>query len=294
VLSEADRALKQAEAELGAARESRVRAEGLVAQALEGIRVLAERIRERLDCMPEETLAIAELDPGEDLPGREQTETRIQRLIRERENIGPVNLRAESEAAEIESQLSGMQSERADLISAIARLRQGISSLNREGRERLLAAFEVVNKNFAELFARLFGGGRAHLSFTEHDDPLEAGLEIMASPPGKRLQVLSLLSGGEQALTALALLFAVFLANPAPVCVLDEVDAPLDDANVDRFCTLIEELGRSTATRFLVITHHRMTMARMDRLFGVTMAERGVSQLVSVDLHEADVLRATA
>jgi chromosome segregation protein len=293
-LGEADRALKQAEADLGAARESRVRAEGLVAQAQEGIRLLAERIRERLECAPEEALGIAELDPGEELPAREQIDARIQRLIRERENIGPVNLRAESEAAEIESQLSGMQSDRADLVSAIARLRQGISSLNREGRERLLAAFEVVNKNFAELFTRLFGGGRAHLSFTEHEDPLEAGLEIMASPPGKRLQVLSLLSGGEQALTALALLFAVFLANPAPVCVLDEVDAPLDDANVDRFCTLIEELGRSTETRFLVITHHRMTMARMDRLFGVTMAERGVSQLVSVDLHEADALRATA
>ncbi|MFI5018229.1 MAG: chromosome partitioning protein ParA, partial [Dongiales bacterium] len=155
-------------------------------------------------------------------------------------------------------------------------------------------AFEVVNKNFEELFTRLFGGGRAHLALTENDDPLEAGLEIMASPPGKRLQVLSLLSGGEQALTALALLFGVFLANPTPICVLDEVDAPLDDANVDRFCTLIQELGRSSATRFLVITHHRMTMARMDRLFGVTMAERGVSQLVSVDLQQADELRATA
>jgi len=166
--------------------------------------------------------------------------------------------------------------------------------LNREGRERLLAAFEVVNKNFGELFMRLFGGGRAHLALTEQEDPLEAGLEIMASPPGKRLQLMSLLSGGEQALTALALLFAVFLANPAPICVLDEVDAPLDDANVDRFCSLIEEMGHGSATRFLVITHHRMTMARMDRLFGVTMAERGVSQLVSVDLQQADGLRATA
>ena len=223
-----------------------------------------------------------------------EIETRIQRLIRERENIGPVNLRAETEAAELETQLSGLQNERSDLVNAIARLRQGISSLNREGRERLLAAFEVVNKNFAELFTRLFGGGRAHLSLTEHEDPLEAGLEIMAQPPGKRLQLMSLLSGGEQALTALSLLFAVFLANPAPICVLDEVDAPLDDANVDRFCTLIEEMAHTTATRFLVITHHRMTMARMDRLYGVTMAERGVSQLVSVDLQQADRLRATA
>jgi chromosome segregation protein len=294
MLTEADRTLKRAEADLAAARESRVRAEGAVAQAAEARGALVERFRERLDCAPEQALAIAELDPGEELPGREQTEARIQRLIRERENIGPVNLRAETEAAEIDSQLSGLQNERSDLVNAIARLRQGISSLNREGRERLLAAFEVVNKNFEELFTRLFGGGRAHLALTENEDPLEAGLEIMASPPGKRLQVLSLLSGGEQALTALALLFGVFLANPTPICVLDEVDAPLDDANVDRFCTLIEELGHSSATRFLVITHHRMTMARMDRLFGVTMAERGVSQLVSVDLQQADVLRATA
>jgi chromosome segregation protein len=290
----ADRALKTAEAELAAARESRVRAEGIVAQAAEASQLLVERVRERLECTPEEALAIAELDPGEDLPEREQIETRIQRLIRERENIGPVNLRAETEASELETQLSGLQNERSDLVNAIARLRQGISSLNREGRERLLAAFEVVNKNFGELFMRLFGGGRAHLSLTEHEDPLEAGLEIMASPPGKRLQIMSLLSGGEQALTALALLFAVFLANPAPICVLDEVDAPLDDANVDRFCTLIEEMAHTTATRFLVITHHRMTMARMDRLYGVTMAERGVSQLVSVDLQQADTLRAMA
>jgi chromosome segregation protein len=290
----ADRALKAVEAELAASRESRVRAEGIVAQAAEANQLLVERVRERLECALEEVLAIAELDPGEELPEREQIETRIQRLVRERENIGPVNLRAETEATEIETQLSGLQNERADLVSAIARLRQGISSLNREGRERLLAAFEVVNKNFEELFTRLFGGGRAHLALTENDDPLEAGLEIMASPPGKRLQVLSLLSGGEQALTALALLFGVFLANPTPICVLDEVDAPLDDANVDRFCTLIQELGHSSATRFLVITHHRMTMARMDRLYGVTMAERGVSQLVSVDLRQADELRATA
>jgi chromosome segregation protein len=293
-LAQADRALKSAEAELAASRESRVRAEGIVAQAAEANQLLVERVRERLECAPEDALAIAELDPGDELPEREQTEIRIQRLIRERENIGPVNLRAETEASELETQLSGLQNERSDLVNAIARLRQGISSLNREGRERLLAAFEVVNKNFGELFVRLFGGGRAHLSLTENEDPLEAGLEIMASPPGKRLQIMSLLSGGEQALTALALLFAVFLANPAPICVLDEVDAPLDDANVDRFCTLIEEMAHTTATRFLVITHHRMTMARMDRLYGVTMAERGVSQLVSVDLQQADSLRATA
>ena len=158
----------------------------------------------------------------------------------------------------------------------------------------MTAAFERVNGHFSTLFARLFGGGRAHLALVDDTDPLTAGLEIMASPPGKRLQVMSLLSGGEQALTALAMLFGVFLTNPAPICVLDEVDAPLDDANVDRFCSLVEELSHSTATRFLVITHHRMTMARMDRLFGVTMAERGISQLVSVDLQRAAELRASA
>jgi chromosome segregation protein len=210
--------------------------------------------------------------------------------------MGPVNLVAESEAQEIEERLAGLTHEREDLTAAIARLRQGIGALNREGRERLLAAFAQVNEHFTQLFVRLFGGGRAHLTLdtAEGDDPLEAGLEIMASPPGKRLQNMSLLSGGEQALTALALIFAVFLTNPAPICVLDEVDAPLDDANVDRFCQLVDEIAASAETRFLVITHHRLTMARMDRLFGVTMAERGVSQLVSVDLQAAERLRQTA
>jgi chromosome segregation protein len=194
----------------------------------------------------------------------------------------------------LEQQITGMRSERNDLMTAIERLRHGIASLNREGRERLLAAFTQVNEHFTQLFTRLFGGGKAFLKLTEDEDPLEAGLEIMASPPGKKLQVMSLLSGGEQALTALSLLFAVFLTNPAPICVLDEVDAPLDDANVDRFCNLVDELAHQTQTRFLIITHHRLTMARMDRLYGVTMAERGVSQLVSVDLAVAEQLRATA
>ena len=177
-------------------------------------------------------------------------------------------------------------------MAAIGRLRHGISELNREGRERLLASFETVNGHFQKIFVRLYGGGKAYLTLTEADDPLEAGLEIMASPPGKRLQILSLLSGGERALTAIALLFAVFLTNPAPICVLDEVDAPLDDANVDRFCTLLEDIAHTSSTRFLLVTHHRMTMARMDRLFGVTMPEAGVSQLVSVDLQSAERLRA--
>jgi chromosome segregation protein len=208
--------------------------------------------------------------------------------------MGPVNLRADVEAQELEEKIAAMQAEREDLIKAIARLRQGINELNREGRERFLAAFEAVNTHFQELFTRLFGGGRAYLTLTEAEDPLEAGLEIMASPPGKKLQILSLLSGGEKALTTTALLFAVFMTNPAPICVLDEVDAPLDDSNITRFCNLVEEIAHRASTRFLVVTHHRITMARMDRLFGVTMPERGISQLVSVDLQGISQLRAIA
>jgi chromosome segregation protein len=293
-LTEADRGLKGEESKLVEARENRVRAESAIAQAKEAAETLTERIREKLECSPEEVLTLAELDPSEALPARDETEQRLHKLLRERENIGPVNLRAETESNELDQQLAGMQAERSDLINAVSRLRQGIASLNREGRERLLAAFELVNGHFTSLFTRLFGGGKAHLQLTEAEDPLDAGLEIFASPPGKKLQVLSLLSGGEQALTALALLFAVFLVNPAPICVLDEVDAPLDDANVERFCNLVQELANSSGTRFLVITHHRLTMARMDRLYGVTMAERGVSQLVSVDLQEVGELRAAS
>ncbi len=292
--SAAARALKEAEAALHEMREERVRLEGGLGQAKAALEALTQRARERLDATPEEALALAQHDPSAELPARDDIETKLERLVRERENMGPVNLRAEGEAAELDQQITGLQTERSDLVAAIARLRQGIASLNREGRERLLAAFEQVNTHFQELFVRLFGGGRAHLALTESEDPLEAGLEIMASPPGKRLQVMSLLSGGEQALTALALLFAVFLTNPAPICVLDEVDAPLDDANVDRFCALVEDMARSSETRFLIITHHRLTMARVDRLFGVTMAERGVSQLVSVDLQKAERFAATA
>ncbi|MEE9140193.1 MAG: chromosome segregation protein SMC [Alphaproteobacteria bacterium] len=293
-LGEADRELKQEETCLAEAREGRVRAEAQVEQAEQGCEVVAERVLERLGCKPEAALDAGGVGRDAELPDMETVTKRLERLQRERDNMGPVNLRAETEACQVDEQIETLRSERADLMSAISRLRQGIASLNREGRERLLAAFGQVDQRFQELFTRLFGGGRAHMRLTEADDPLEAGLEIFASPPGKRLQVLSLLSGGEQALTALALLFAVFLTNPAPVCVLDEVDAALDDANVDRFCMLIEEIARSSDTRFLIVTHHRMTMARMDRLFGVTMADRGISQLVSVDLEHAERLRATA
>ncbi|WIM12009.1 AAA family ATPase [Enhydrobacter sp.] len=287
-LGEADKALRQAEAELASARESRVRREGQVEQATKDREVVVERIVERLRCEPDGVLALAEVQSLEELPEIEKAEQKLERLVHERETMGAVNLRAEEEANELEQQITGMTSERDDLIAAIGRLRQGIQSLNREGRERFLAAFEQVSGHFQQLFTKLFGGGKAELRLTESEDPLEAGLEIHASPPGKKLQVMSLLSGGEQALTALALLFAVFMTNPAPICVLDEVDAPLDDLNVERFCALVQEIADRTDTRFLIITHHRVTMARMDRLYGVTMAERGVSQLVSVNLMEAD------
>ncbi len=293
-LAEIDNSLKEAEGALADTREERGRAQGAVAQAEQALAAVAERIAERLACRPEEALAAGEVKDVENLPALEDIERKLERLIRERDNMGPVNLRAEQESEELAQQIEVMQSEREDLTGAIARFRKAIAGLNREGRTRLLASFEKVDAHFRELFERLFGGGRAHLKLVESDDPLEAGLEIMAQPPGKRLQVMSLLSGGEQALTALALLFAVFLTNPAPICVLDEVDAPLDDANVERFCNLLDDITQETGTRFLLITHHRMTMARMDRLFGVTMAERGVSQLVSVDLREARRLRAIA
>jgi len=192
---------------------------------------------------------------------------------------------------EVESQHKTLATERDDLIEAIKRLRQGIGSLNREARERLLGSFEVVNNHFQRLFTELFGGGTAELQLIASEDPLEAGLEIIAKPPGKKPATLSLLSGGEQALTALALIFAVFLTNPAPICVLDEVDAPLDDHNIERFCDLLDEMTKSTDTRFVIITHNPITMARMNRLFGVTMAERGISQLVSVDLEGAVRMR---
>nr|WP_246047656.1 hypothetical protein [Hankyongella ginsenosidimutans] len=203
-----------------------------------------------------------------------------------------MNLRADIELAEQSTALDATRAEMAELETAIAKLRGSIGALNREGRQRLLEAFAAVNGHFTALFTRLFGGGTAHLSLIDSDDPLSAGLEIMASPPGKKLQALSLLSGGEQALTACALIFAVFLTNPTPVCVLDEVDAPLDDANVDRYCDLLHDIAERTGTRFLIVTHNAVTMSRMDRLYGVTMAERGVSQLVSVNLRRAEMLLA--
>ncbi len=291
-LTDADKVAKAADAALSAAREERARAQALSESAAARITELRDRIRDELEAMPEELPERAEIKDGEELPPLEQADKRVEKLKQEREQLGGVNLRAEEEAAEQEARLLTLTTDRDDLIGAIERLRRGITSLNKEGRERLIASFEKVNANFQTLFGKLFEGGEAKLTLTESEDPLEAGLEIFARPPGKRLQSLALLSGGEQALTAMALIFAVFLVNPAPVCVLDEVDAPLDDANVERFCNLLDEMTRLTDTRFLVITHHALTMSRMHRLFGVTMAERGVSQLVSVTLAEAEKVAA--
>jgi len=270
-----------------AAREARAGAEARFEAAEAVVIAAATRIEEDQETTPEALLTTLEIDP-DTAPSADDLEAKVQRLRRNRDALGAVNLRAEEDAREVESEHDALAAEKVDLESAIAKLRAGISSLNKEGRERLLTAFEQVNTNFSMLFKHLFGGGEARLMLVESDDPLEAGLEIMCQPPGKKLSSLGLLSGGEQTLTALALIFAVFLANPAPICVLDEVDAPLDDANVTRFCDMLDEMCRRTDTRFLIITHHAVTMARMDRLFGVTMGEQGVSQLVSVDLKAAE------
>ncbi len=286
-----DRAARAAEAALAGARERVVRVEGEAAQAEQAWGVVAERIVERLGATPALPDAPADLfAEGDGQVAEEKARRKLERLQREREEMGPVNLRAEVEAAEITEQVDRITRERGELTTAIAKLRGSIGHLNREGRERLAAVFAAVDGHFQTLFARMFGGGRAHLGLVGSDDPLEAGLEIYAQPPGKKLATLSLLSGGEQALTALSLIFAVFRCNPAPVCVLDEVDAPLDDANVERFCLLLDDMVRETGTRFMVVTHHPMTMARMDRLYGVTMQERGVSRLLSVDLHGATAM----
>jgi chromosome segregation protein len=287
-LAAADRAARAALEAMGASREARAASE----QRLEGARQardeLIKTIETELDVAPAELQGLAGLAAGEAPPEADGVERKLESLKQERERLGAVNLRADEELAELTASRDKLAAERDDLTEAIKRLRQAIHNLNQEGRERLLGAFAVVNKHFGELFATLFEGGTAELQLIESDDPLEAGLELLARPPGKKPQTLTLLSGGEQALTAMALIFAVFLTNPSPICVLDEVDAPLDDFNVERFCDLLDEMGRRSDTRFVTITHNPITMARMDRLFGVTMAERGVSQIVSVDLAEAE------
>ncbi len=290
-LAAADKAARSALEAVGEARAEAARAEERRDGSMRRLADVEHEIRDLLDVEPAAAAEIAEIKADAEIPQIGEVETKLDRIRHERERLGSVNLLAEQELNEVEAQHAKLTAERDDLNEAIRRLRQGIHSLNSEARERLLASFATVNANFQKLFTELFGGGNAELQLIESEDPLEAGLEIMAKPPGKKPVTLSLLSGGEQALTALALIFAVFLTNPAPICVLDEVDAPLDDYNVERVCDLLDEMTRSTDTRFVIITHNPITMARMNRLYGVTMAERGVSQLVSVDLEGAVKLR---
>ena len=271
--------------------EAKGRADAEAENARARLQAAVEHIREKLDCRPADIAAAFDIDL-ETLPEIESQEAEVARLHRSREALGAVNLRAEQDIAELQEQKTLIEDERQDLEQAVADLRRTISSLNSEGRSRLLLAFEEVNRNFERIFQHLFGGGYAKLELVEGEDPLDTGLEILCRPPGKRFSNISLLSGGEQTLTALALIFAFFLASPAPVCVLDEVDAPLDDKNVLKFCKMVREIARQTDTRFLIVTHHVITMSHMDRLFGVTMQEKGVSQLVSVDLGAAERMAA--
>ncbi len=298
VLAEADtalrasvQALRAAQGAVAEAREGRARTEAKLESARTRRQDVSRHIRETLQIAPEGCLEIAQLAADAALPALGDVERKLTNLKTDRERLGGVNLAADEELEQISNQAAGLEAEKADVESAIAKLRGAIGQLNREAHKRLQEAFEAVNAHFGRLFTTLFGGGEARLEMIEGEDPLEGGLEIIAKPPGKKPATLSLLSGGEQSLTAMSLIFAVFLTNPSPICVLDEVDAPLDDANVDRFCRLLESMAEDTATRFLVITHHPMTMSRMSRLFGVTMAEKGISQLVSVDLQTAQRFR---
>ncbi|MFM7680803.1 MAG: chromosome segregation protein SMC, partial [Candidatus Fonsibacter sp.] len=269
------------------AREKKVRFETLIDNHKLKINELENKVKEDFKC------SIDDLLNEEDKLSIEKTnieeiETLLKNLKDERDNMGAVNLRADDETKNLENQINKMMEDRKDLMAGIIKLKSSINELNQKGREKLIDAYDKVGRKFNDVYTKLFGGGNARLELIESDDPLEAGLELLVSPPGKKLQSITLLSGGEQALTAMALIFAVFLINPAPICILDEVDAPLDDANVTRFCSLIEELTKITETKFIVITHHALTMSRMNRLYGVTMAERGVSQLVAVDLEKAE------
>tara|TARA_B100001057_G_scaffold208718_1_gene209385 strand:+ start:1 stop:2397 length:2397 start_codon:yes stop_codon:yes gene_type:complete len=249
---------------------------------------LIDRISSELNLLEENILENSNLFGVEELPDAVNQEDLLDKKKQEREKLGSVNLKADEETNKYESEIKKMEQDRADLVSAITKLKESINELNKKGRERLIDAFEKVNRKFNEVYTKLFNGGNAKLELVDSDDPLEAGLEMLVSPPGKRLQSITLLSGGEQALTALSLVFAVFLTNPSPICVLDEVDAPLDDANVTRFCSLLEELTKITNTKFIIVTHHALTMSKMNRLYGVTMPEKGISQLVAVDLQKAE------
>ena len=302
-LAEADNELKKIEVSLRSAqndlanvRESKGRTEATKELAESRLKELDEESQEKFYCKPQDI--IQKLEITDDLDAMkfnmERNEAKLERLKQQRETMGAVNLRADLETKEIDDELETMSTEKNELDAAIKKMRESIEELNKEGRTRLLKAFDTVNSHFQDVFVKLFNGGKAHLELVDADDPLDAGLEMMVSPPGKKLQSMSLLSGGEQALTAMSLIFAIFLTNPSPICVLDEVDAPLDDANVERFCNLLDDISAKTQTKFMIITHHALTMSRMDRLFGVTMAERGVSQIVSVDLKRAEEIGAVA
>ena len=292
LLNEAEKLEKSSEQNLASFREDMIKVEASLNLAKTKIENIEDRVHEKLRIKSNQLKEIVNLSDNEDLNTSIETlEKTVQRLLNERESLGAVNLRAEEEMNEMRQKIELMSKERVDLELAIEKLKSGIFELNKEGRQRLKDSFELVNKNFKNLFKKLFGGGDAELKLVGDDDPLKAGLEILASPPGKKMQLLSLLSGGEQALTAISLIFSVFLCNPAPICILDEVDAALDDSNVGRFCNLLDKIVYETETYFLVVTHHRLTMAKMNRLFGVTMEQKGISRLVSVDLEQANKIK---
>ena len=287
---EINKELKAVEQKMMLARENKARS-GATLEGLENRKKdLINTLKNDLDIDEKNLLENSDLKNVEDLPNVIEQEDKLDAKKNERDRLGSVNLRADEETEQYKGTIKKMEQDREDLVSAISKLRASINELNQKGRVRLVEAFEKVNKKFNDVYTKLFNGGTAKLEFVESDDPLEAGLEMLVSPPGKRLQSITLLSGGEQALTALSLIFAVFLTSPAPICVLDEVDAPLDDANVTRFCSLLDELTKITETKFIIVTHHALTMSKMDRLYGVTMPEKGISQLVSVDLQKAEEL----
>ena len=286
--NEINNSLKLVQEKMTVAREKRAGSEAM----FDGLKLrkkdLLSRVSDDLNIEEKNLFNYSNLNNIHEIPSAVEQEEKLDGKKRERESFGSVNLRADIETVDLQKSIKKMEGDREDLVSAIIKLRSSINELNQKGRERLLGAFEKVNRKFSEVYTKLFNGGNAKLELVESDDPLEAGLEMLVSPPGKRLQSITLLSGGEQALTALSLIFAVFLTSPAPICILDEVDAPLDDANVTRFCALLDELIKITQTKFIIVTHHALTMSKMNKLYGVTMPEKGVSQLVAVDLEKAE------
>ena len=294
-LNELEKLEKLSEQNMSSLREEMIKIEAKLNLSKSQVKNIEERVWEKLRINTDQLYEIANLDKNDEIDiSIDALEKTVHRLINERDSIGAVNLRAEEEMKEMRDKINTMSDERIDLEQAIDKLKTGIFELNKEGRQRLKESFEEVNKNFKNLFQKLFGGGNAELKLISNEDPLHAGLEVLASPPGKKMQLLSLLSGGEQALTAISLIFSVFLCNPAPICILDEVDAPLDDSNVGRFCNLLEKIVEETDTYFMVVTHHRLTMAKMDRLFGVTMEQKGISRLVAVNLEQANRIKKIA